>query len=730
MPTHSSQSPAPTPPAPPPTARHVRAFTLVELIVVILVIAVLAAIAVVAYTTLTNRAQESAANANLRQIASAVLSHHTLSQAPQLTRDEFLASLDEMSVEVVDGLGAADVWTLYGKDHAPSIDDAYAVAFDAGTGTPVTDTAGTRAVVVTHAGDSTYARFILYGAPDTEGLNGATGEVPAGTTPGDVLVNPDLIAHPGSPSPTPNPTTEPTTGPGGGTEAPGTPEPFGSMDVTLSADNFSPADALEWGLTTNEIASSTVWAPEGTAPTQAGLTFSCTANPAVPGGGVKDYWEIATEPDGRIRFGVDWYGTSPDVADVGRAYECTYTAHAPDGTALATRTVTDVVDGNPTSTPKTPEVNTSGYDQTKIMAADGQYADTFGGPVAISGDTMVVGAPNDDDNGENTGSAYIYTRSGGTWTQQQKLVGPVTPSNAGVHGTFGTLVAIDGNTVLINDAVQSAVYVYVRSGSTWSEQALLDVRDITMFLPTDVAISGDTAVIGSSFAGATMAAPGKVVVFQRTGTSWTEQARLGAVNPSPYGQFGHAVDIDGDTIVVGAPSYTSLPDKDSVTVFTRNAGTWTVQATLTPNEPFFGTDVALDGNTFVALASDQNYEGVPNGLLVYTRSGGTWTLQDRVVPQMGAKTPSPRYVDLSGGTAIVGFYYDYWSNQPPRVAVYNRSGATWSRTTELRPIPFVDQDNFSENGISIDGSTIAVGAPSDSEKAEYAGAVYVFTPQR
>lgn len=179
-------------------ARPKRGFTLIELIVTLLILAILAGLAIVGYSTITARAQRTAALANLRQIADAVVAEHTAQDASQLSRTLFLQALEDASTPVdASGWSAASGWTFFGPDHVPTAQQ-FSVAFDTGDGTAVSAQSGTRAVVMTQADGILYARVIVYGqaAGSSQDLvDGEVGTVPADTTPSSVLDDPGTLTE-------------------------------------------------------------------------------------------------------------------------------------------------------------------------------------------------------------------------------------------------------------------------------------------------------------------------------------------------------------------------------------------------------------------------------------------------------------------------------------------------------------------------------------------------------
>jgi hypothetical protein len=206
--------------------------------------------------------------------------------------------------------------------------------------------------------------------------------------------------------------------------------------------------------------------------------------------------------------------------------------------------------------------------QAYLKASNTAQAASFGGSVSVSGDTVVVGADNEDSdatgvNGDQTnhrapgsGAAYVFVRSGGIWSQQAYLKSSNTKANA----TFGFSVSISGNTVAIDSSSEGydpnmttpvgAVYVFVRQGESWTQQAYLKGFNTsgTTGLPGPVTVSSDRIVAGAIGEGGA----GVAYVFVRSGSVWVQDARLTASNPDQGDQFGGAVGLSGDTVVVGA----------------------------------------------------------------------------------------------------------------------------------------------------------------------------------
>ena len=197
--------------------------------------------------------------------------------------------------------------------------------------------------------------------------------------------------------------------------------------------------------------------------------------------------------------------------------------------------------------------------QAKLTAGDGAANDRFGVSVALSGDTALVGAPGDDTPaGANAGSAYVFTRSGTLWSQQQRLNADDGAANDG----FGSSVALSGDTALMGapfdntsaGADAGSAYVFTRSGSLWSQQQRLEAGDgaADAEFGSSVALSGDTALVGALFDDtSTGADTGSAYVFVR-GAIWFQQAKLTAGDGAVNDQFGYSVALSGDTALIGA----------------------------------------------------------------------------------------------------------------------------------------------------------------------------------
>ena len=245
--------------------------------------------------------------------------------------------------------------------------------------------------------------------------------------------------------------------------------------------------------------------------------------------------------------------------------------------------------------------------QQKLTASDATIGYNFGVSVDLDGETAIIGSNWAD----HTGAAYVFTRSGTTWTQQQKI----TPSGAAAEDQIGKQVSISGDTVLTtaewddDDGDKSgSAYVFTRSGSTWTQQQKLTASDAAQmdYFGYSCDVDGDTVFIGAHGDDDYGTFSGSAYVFTRSGTTWTQQQKLNPSDGDSWDYFGNDISLDGDTAIIGADhkENAGYDTAGSAYVFTRSGTTWTQEAKLVPSDvidsyDYFGKKVSLDGNTAI-----------------------------------------------------------------------------------------------------------------------------------
>ena len=454
--------------------------------------------------------------------------------------------------------------------------------------------------------------------------------------------------------------------------------------------------------------------------------------------------------------------------------------------------------------------------QAYLKASNTGALDNFGISVAVAGDTVVVGAHREDSSttgvnsvsneaASESGAAYVFVRSGNSWSQQAYL----KASNTGAGDNFGMSVAVAGDTVVVgayledssttgvnsvsNEAASQsgAAYVFVRSGSSWSQQAYIKASNISAGdqFGTSVAVAGDTVVVGalaedSSTTGVNSVSDeaanlsGAAYVFVRSGSTWDQQAYLKASNTNVDDQFGVSVAVAGDTVVVGANledssttgvnsvSNEAVSQSGAAYVFVRSGSTWSQQAYLKASNTGafdqFGVSVAVAGDTIVAGAfgegsSTTGVNSLPNELAsgsgaayVFIRSGSTWSQQAYLkASNTGANDYFGTSVAVAGNTIVVGALGESSSttgvNSVPNQAasqsgaafVFIRSDGNWSQQGYLKASNTGASDFFGVS-VAVSGSTFISGSQQEdsittgvnsvpNEAASGSGAAYIFT---
>jgi FG-GAP repeat protein len=366
--------------------------------------------------------------------------------------------------------------------------------------------------------------------------------------------------------------------------------------------------------------------------------------------------------------------------------------------------------------------------QAYLKASNTDLGDNFGTSVAISEDSAATGVNgNQADNSGHCGAAYVFVRSAGGWSQQAYLkisnTYPTRQSVLALGDQFGASVAISGDTVVVgayaednaatgvNSSVMNftvpqagAAYVFVRSGTTWSQQAYLKASDTSTEarFGKSVAIFADTAVVGAAAAGPEPCCqhrPGAAYVFARSGTTWSQQARLTGSNAEDGDSFGSSVAVSGhnvlaaDTVVVGAISEDSAAtgvngnqadnsalDSGAAYVFGLSAGVWSQQAYLKASN----TDAGDNFGQSVAVSGDAVVVGAP--------------------------------VEKSAAMGVNGIQTDNTATYAGAAYAFGRGGGIWSQQAYLKASNTEANDTFGWS-VTIDGDTAVVGAYGESSAA-------------
>ncbi len=395
-------------------------------------------------------------------------------------------------------------------------------------------------------------------------------------------------------------------------------------------------------------------------------------------------------------------------------------------------------------------------------SADFQANDRAGREVSISGNTIVVSSEGDSDNGFDAGAAYVYLRndagtsidpSDDTWEKQAKLIGSDTVAGDG----FGHAVEIQGDTLVIG-AFQSdkagngstgAVYVFERTGSTWTEVAKLTASDGVAGdqFGTEVAIDGDT-IVATAFQNLNVGnGNGAAYVFAKPSGGWsgslTETAKLVSSDFALGDRFGRSVDVVGDTILIGADQRDTgsgrayvFQRNDNGTPIDASDDQWLEQAVLLASDGAagdqFGSIVVMDGARALITSIRDDIGGVVDAGSAYVfeqQTDGAWIETAKLTASdPGTSDEFGRGADIEGNLIVVGA----WSGEieiADSGSVYffeQRSDGTWAEQGEVTSNDAKGDNNFGSSMIDLQGDTLVVGDPQHDHNGLQSGGAFVF----
>ena len=389
------------------------------------------------------------------------------------------------------------------------------------------------------------------------------------------------------------------------------------------------------------------------------------------------------------------------------------------------------------------------------QAAQRQAGAIFGRRVATDTDVMVVGAP-DEPGG---GAAYVFEKSGGTWSQTARL----RASDRATGDAFGFSVGVSGNTIVVgaydeaddanggNPLTQAgSAYVFEKSGSIWSQTGKLlpNVRSAGDFFGFSVGVSGNTIVVGSTgesqdaSEGNTVSKAGAVYVFGKSGSIWAQTQKLVVSIRTSFDQFGFSLSISGNILVAGSPSededlneQNTLSAAGSAYVFEKSGSTWSQTQKIIASDraagDVFGYSASISGNTLVvgAVQEDEDTNGEntffdAGSAYVFEKSGSIWTQTQKLVPGVRAAFDLFAWsVSVSGSTIVVGAPSESEDASEANTLstagaayVFKKSGSAWSQTQKLVASDRAVSDQFGYS-VGIAGSTIVVGAIFEDQDA-------------
>lgn len=393
----------------------------------------------------------------------------------------------------------------------------------------------------------------------------------------------------------------------------------------------------------------------------------------------------------------------------------------------------------------------------RFTASDIAAGDLYGGGVFTNeaGTIAVVTSYLDDNgNGTDAGSVYVYSIVGGVATLQAKLLSS-TVKASDFYGSSANISA-DGSTIAVgaygNDkkaSMAGCVFVYTKVNNVWTQQAQLVASDglaNNYFGYTTVSLSADgNYLVATSYMAKVggVAAAGAAYVFVRNGSTWTQQAKIVPDDPGASDYFGSACDLsaDGATLIVCSShdDISGAVDAGSVYVYTRTGTVWTKQAKLISPIPaasdFFGFAAAIssDGTTIVISSPYQNAFGADSGVVhVFTKVNGVWTLKTALYPNglsAGDYFGYSLSISSDGKVIAIGASGDATVRSTAGavyIFIYRDISGTWEQTKKLTGSDVATVTSFGQSvDMSSDGTKLLVGSNTPTAGTN-SGAVYLF----
>lgn len=311
---------------------------------------------------------------------------------------------------------------------------------------------------------------------------------------------------------------------------------------------------------------------------------------------------------------------------------------------------------------------------------------------------------------------------------------------------FGAAVDIDGDTAVVSALgnrfrghPDNTVNVYVRQEAGWVLQQTLSARDGDPTVDDSFAYSldldGDTLVVGAIGDSDGAFDAGAAYVYARHGSSWSLQQKLVASDAVSFANYGISVAVEGDAVVVGAHGDDDFGYMTGAAyVYRREGAVWTEEQKLIASDPApenaFGLDVAIDGRTIAVGAPNVPSGGFISSGAVYTfvRGETGWTQEAKLAARDAAENQGFGFgVSLSGDTMVVAAPGDKVGTHTYGAAyVYGRDGSGWTQQRKLTDTDVKRFDGFAWS-VAVDGDTIAVGNICSNEAADFGGAVHLYT---
>ncbi len=381
----------------------------------------------------------------------------------------------------------------------------------------------------------------------------------------------------------------------------------------------------------------------------------------------------------------------------------------------------------------------------KLTAPDAAAGDRFATAVATDGQLIAAGSPRDDDRGSNSGAVYLYRREGDAWVPELKLL-----AADGMAGDqLGLAVGVDADVVAASAAGSagsittpflSRVYLFRNQpGEGWVQEATLSPSETAQddWFGLDLALHGQTVIVGAprDASGPGAIKTGAAWIYTHDGSGWSAGERLVSNDAEAFDQFGFAVDLRGDAAVIGAPFD---DDADSASgsayIFRREpGGAWVQEAKLVAPDgqggDQFGMAVAIADDVAVITTPRETSAGPSTGAAyVFRRTAGVWSFETKLTaPDANPGDEFGASVSLDGSTLLIGAAGDSIDGvQSGSAYLFRHTGAFWAYAGKFAATDGASADQFGA-AVAIAGSVAVAGAPQDDDAGSASGSAYVFS---
>lgn len=374
----------------------------------------------------------------------------------------------------------------------------------------------------------------------------------------------------------------------------------------------------------------------------------------------------------------------------------------------------------------------------KILGSDVEFGDFFSSSLTASGNRAILGAWGDDINGvASVGSAYIYEKIDGTWTEQIKLLA----SDGQEEDYFGYAVGISGNVAVVGAYLDNdqglnagAVYIFNFNGNTWVQSAKIYASDGGSgdLFGRSIAIEGNRMVIGADGDWFNGTAAGSAYIFENQGGNWIETAHLSPSDGVNYDRFSHCVAISGDRVLIGAKDHDFLgPASGAAYVFKYNGSVWIQENKLMASDgamnDAFSCSVAIDG-TQILIGSCQDQNGSESGAAyVFNFNGSSWTqTQKLTAPDAVPGLTFGRKVDLDNDNLLVGADRDNTMAMSSGAAyLFHNNGSNWIFNSKMIASDGAAFADFGVNLVLTENEAL-IGATNDNGAVAGIGSFYTY----